>query len=84
MSLLVRPRVKDKLSSYEKLLAKADIQSLYNRRLRDIAVFMYKIKHKLLLYGYAHICICYASSLPVMRAGTSCFSRVAMLYKHLC
>jgi len=36
----------DKLSSYEleKLLAKADIPSLYNRRLQDIAVFMYKIK----------------------------------------
>ena len=37
---------KDRLSSYEKLLAKADILSLYNRRLQDIADFMYKIKHK--------------------------------------
>ena len=34
---------------YEKLLAKADIPSLYNRRLQDIAIFMYKIKHELLL-----------------------------------
>ena len=44
----LRTVLKDKLSSYEKLLAKADIPSLYNRRLQDIAVFMYKIKHKLL------------------------------------
>ena len=39
---------KDKSLSCEKLLTKADIQSLYNRRLQDIAVFMYKIKHNLL------------------------------------
>ena len=44
----LRTVFKDKRSSYEKLLAKADIPSLYNRRLQDIAVFMYKIKHKLL------------------------------------
>ena len=44
----LRAVFKDKLSSYEKLLAKADIPSLYNRRLQDIAAFMYKIKHKLL------------------------------------
>ena len=44
----LRAVFKDKRSSYEKLLAKADIPSLYNRRLQDIAVFMYKIKHKLL------------------------------------
>ena len=35
------------LASYEKLLAKADMPSLYNRRLQDIAVFMYMIKHKI-------------------------------------
>ena len=44
----LRAVFKDKRSSYEKLLAKADIPSLYNRRLLDIAVFMYKITHKLL------------------------------------
>jgi len=44
----LRAVFKDKLSSHEKLLAKADIPSLYNRRLQYIAVFMYKIKHKLL------------------------------------
>ena len=44
----LRAVFKDKLSSYEKLLAKADIPSFYNRRLQDIAVFMYKIKHKLM------------------------------------
>ena len=42
----LRAVFKEKLSSYEKLLAKSDIPSLYNRRLQDIAVFMYKIKHK--------------------------------------
>ena len=25
------------------------------------------------VYGYAHICICYASSLLAVHAGTSCF-----------
>ena len=31
-----------------KLLAKADMPSLFNRRLQDIAILMYKITHKLL------------------------------------
>ena len=44
----LRAVFKVKHSSYEKLLAKADIPSLYNRRLQDIAIFMYKIKHELL------------------------------------
>ena len=36
----LRAVFKDKHSCYEKLLAKADIPSLYNRRLKDIAIFM--------------------------------------------
>ena len=44
----LRAVFKDKHSSYEKLLAKAGIPSLYNRQLQDIAIFMYKVKHKLL------------------------------------
>jgi len=44
----LRAVFKDKHSSYEKLLAKADIPSLYNRRLQDIAISMYKIEQKLL------------------------------------
>jgi len=44
----LRAVFKDKHSSYEKLLVKADIPSLYNRRLQDIVIFMHKIKHKLL------------------------------------
>ena len=47
----LRAAFQDKLSSYEKLLAKAGIPLLYNRRLQDNAVFMYKIKHKLLPQG---------------------------------
>ena len=46
---------KDKHSSYEKLLAKADIPSLYNRRLQDIAVLMYKNKHKLLPQRFCNL-----------------------------
>ena len=41
----LRAVFKDKHSCYEKLLAKADIPSLYNRRLQDIAIFMYKVRH---------------------------------------
>ena len=44
----LRTVFKDKQSCYEELLTKANIPSLYNRRLQDIAIFMYKIKHKLL------------------------------------
>lgn len=44
----LRAVFKDKQSCYEELLTKANIPSLYNRRLQDIAIFMYKIKHKLL------------------------------------
>lgn len=47
----LRAVFKDKHSCYEKLLAKADIPSLYNRRLQDIAIFMYKVKHNLLPQG---------------------------------
>ena len=44
----LRTVFKDKCSSYDKVLAKADLPSLYNRRLQDIAFFMYNIKHNLL------------------------------------
>ena len=37
----LRAVFKVKHSSYKKLLANADIPSLYNRRLQDIAVFMH-------------------------------------------
>ena len=58
LRILLRAVFKDKLSGYEKLLAKADIPSLYNRRLQDIAIFMYKIKHKLLPQG---LCIFFSN-----------------------
>ena len=41
----LRTVFKDKQSCYEELLTKANIPSLYNRRLQDITIFMYKIKH---------------------------------------
>ena len=34
-------------ATYEELLKRADIPSLYNRRLQDITVLMYKVKHSL-------------------------------------
>ena len=38
---------KDKQSSYQQLLLKAKLPSLYNRRLQDICILMYKVKHSL-------------------------------------
>ena len=37
----------DKQSSYQALLDKSDLTTLQNRRLQDIAILMYKVKHKL-------------------------------------
>ena len=34
-------------SSYEQLLEKADLPTLLNRRLQDLCILMYKVKHKL-------------------------------------
>ena len=51
----LRTVFKDKQSCYEELLTKANIPSLYNRRLQDIAIFMYKIKHKLLSERLCHL-----------------------------
>ena len=38
---------KDNNSSYEQLLEKADLPTLLNRRLQDLRILMYKVKHKL-------------------------------------
>lgn len=35
-------------SPYSELLSRAHLTSLYNRRLQDIAIFMFKVKHRLL------------------------------------
>ena len=37
-------------ATYEELLRRADIPSLYNRRLQDITALMYKVKHGLVPY----------------------------------
>ena len=37
-----------KSATYEELLKKAGLTTLYNQRLQDIAIMMYKVKHKLL------------------------------------
>jgi len=36
---------KDNCSSYDELLSKAKLPTLYNRRLRDVATLMFKVKH---------------------------------------
>ena len=38
----------DRRSTYGELLERAKLKTLYNMRLQDIAVFMYKVKNKLL------------------------------------
>lgn len=38
----------DKSVTYEELLKKAGLTTLYNRKLQNIAIMMYKVKHKLL------------------------------------
>ena len=43
----LRPAFKDKQSSYQLLLVKAKLPTLYNRRLQDIFILMYKVKHNL-------------------------------------
>ena len=39
----------DKVAGYEELLSKANLPSLQNRRLQDIAILVYKAKHNLCL-----------------------------------
>ena len=36
----------DKSSSYGKLIMKANLPTLQNRRIQDIAILMYKVKHR--------------------------------------
>ena len=43
----LRAVFKDNNSSYDQLLEKADLSTLLNRRLLDLCILMYKVKHKL-------------------------------------
>ena len=43
----LRAVYKDKHSTYERLLQKANLPTLLNRRLQDICILMYKVKHNL-------------------------------------
>ena len=43
----LRTVFKDNNSSYEQLLEKAHLPTLLNRRLQDLCILMYKVKHKL-------------------------------------
>ena len=43
----LRAIYRDKVSSYEELLATAGLPTLFNRRLQDIAILMFKVKNNL-------------------------------------
>jgi len=43
----LRAVFKDKQSSYQQLLVKAKLPTLYNRRLQDTCILMYKVTHNL-------------------------------------
>ena len=51
----LRAVFKDKCGSYDELLSKAKLPTLYNRRLQDVATLMFKVKHG--------ICLTYISDL---------------------
>ena len=43
----LRAVYKDKLSNYSQLLKRAELPTLINRRLQDICILMYRVKHRL-------------------------------------
>ena len=43
----LRAVFRDKMSSYQQLLEKASLPTLHNRRLQDMCILMYKVKHNL-------------------------------------
>ena len=43
----LRTVLQDKTSSYEELLVKANLHTLNNKRLQDIAILVYKVKNDL-------------------------------------
>ena len=52
---------KDKHASYIKLMERAKLSTLANRRLQDIRILMYKVKHRLNM----HVQIVYATFLAI-------------------
>ena len=46
----LRTVFKDNSSSYNQLLERAGLPTLFNRRLQDVSILMYKVKHKLCPY----------------------------------
>ena len=48
--------------TYEELLRRADIPSLYNRRLQDITALMYKVKHGLAPDCISDLFVCKGST----------------------
>ena len=53
---------KSHTATYEELLRRADIPSLYNRRLQDITVLMYKVKHGLAPDCVSELFVCKGST----------------------
>ena len=59
---LERVVYKDKHSTYERLLQKAKLPTLLNRRLQDICILMYKVKHNLSPLNICNIFLVHNSS----------------------
>ena len=51
----LRAVYRDKYTSYSQLLKRAELSTLMNRRLQDICILMYKVKHKLRPTYICHI-----------------------------
>jgi hypothetical protein len=51
----LRAVFKDKQSAYEDLLRRANLPTLLNRRLQDIAILMFKVKHELCPQGISKL-----------------------------
>lgn len=83
----LRAVYRTKSESYETLMNRAGLPTLYNRRLQDIATFMYKIKNKLLPSSVADIFnikeSCYSlrnSDFHIPRVNTTKYGKHSLRY----
>ena len=67
----LRAAFKDKLSSYQELLEKTKLPTVYNRRLQDICTLIYKVKHKQCPTFICNIFNSYSSSYSLRQSDLS-------------
>ena len=65
----LRAVFKDKQSSYQQLLERAALPTLLNRRLQDVAILMFKAKHKLCPQGICDLFKLHSSSYNLRKTG---------------